>query len=320
MRLHRIAVLLAATLTAPRPGIAQGLPPHRPLNPVIASRSGLGFIPLVELGRAWKVDLGFDYGSLVEVATRPPASLTLDTEVMRLDVTVTRAIGRTGFLQVRTGIGGASGGFLDEAINGYHGIVGFGESVREGRPDNVFDYSLVLPDGTTVTRTPSGSFLGDLALTAGLRHAPRWQTALTLTLPSGTGPEGFTKARPAAAVTTTVRSELLWDRLTLEGSAGLGYTPVSGDLAAWQRTIFLAGSGGARFRFWGRQSIYANLLFHSAPYHDTTIPALDRADASLDFGFLLKPGSGPEIVAGMVEDLYVFGPAVDLIFRVGLRW
>jgi hypothetical protein len=82
----------------------------------------------------------------------------------------------------------------------------------------------------------------------------------------------------------------------------------------------VSASAGLRLRVIGQQSIYGNLMFHSAGWQNTTLPALDNPDLSLDFGFLLKPGNGPELVLGVVEDPYPFGPAVDLVLRLGVRW
>jgi len=79
-------------------------------------------------------------------------------------------------------------------------------------------------------------------------------------------------------------------------------------------------SAGLRLRVIGQQSVYGNFMVHSAAWRNTTLPALDGADVSLDFGFLLKPGNGPEIILGMVEDPYAFGPAVDMVLRAGVRW
>ena len=65
---------------------------------------------------------------------------------------------------------------------------------------------------------------------------------------------------------------------------------------------------GSRWRFWGRQSLYANLFYHSPYYHDTTLPALDRRDLSLDFGWILATRSGREWRIGLTEDLEPSGP------------
>jgi hypothetical protein len=48
---------------------------------------------------------------------------------------------------------------------------------------------------------------------------------------------------------------------------------------------------------------------------------MDAGDVSLDAGLLLRPSDGgPELVAGVVEDVYSVGPAVDLVIRLGVRW
>jgi hypothetical protein len=112
----------------------------------------------------------------------------------------------------------------------------------------------------------------------------------------------------------------LTPRLVFEGSLSGGYTPSHGPLAEWQREIFLAGSSGLRWRVWGRQSLYGNLLLHSPYYHDTTIPALDRRELSFDFGWILAGNHGRELRVGMTEDLEPGGPAVDLVFRIGGRF
>src|SRR5207244_4634382 len=86
--------------------------------------------------------------------------------------------------------------------------------------------------------------------------------------------------------TTLFRSPLA-KPLIYEASLGLGYTPTHGDLAEYQRTTFVSGSSGLRWRFWGRQSLYGNVFYHSPYYHDTTIPPLDRRELSFDFGWML---------------------------------
>ena len=79
----------------------------------------------------------------------------------------------------------------------------------------------------------------------------------------------------------------------------------------------LAVSSGLRYRLWGNQSLYGNLFYHSPYYHDTTLPALDRRELSLDFGWMLQTRGGGEWRVGMTEDLEPGGPAVDLVFRLG---
>lgn len=318
--MSRRLLALALLLAGPALAQAQGLPRYRAINPLIASRSVLGFEPVTGEARGWQTELLLEYASIVELSRRPAAELVLDAEVLRLGATVTRRVGGRGFVRATATMGGAYAGFLDGPLNWYHDLLGFDELARDARPDNVFEYRLTLPDGTSRIREPRGAFLNDLVLGAGVLHSPRWQTALTVGLPTATSPEGYGLGTVAAAVTTTARTGPLGDRVTLEGSLGVGVTPRHGDLEAWQRTLFTAATGGLRLRFWGRQSAYANLYYHSSVYRGTALPSANAADVAIDVGFLLQPGGGPEILAGLAEDLSPRGPAVDAVFRLGLRW
>jgi hypothetical protein len=109
----------------------------------------------------------------------------------------------------------------------------------------------------------------------------------------------------------------LTPRLVYEGSLGVGVTPTHGRLADLQNAAMLAVSSGLRHRIWGNQSLFGNLFYHSPYYHDTTLPALDRRELSLDFGWILQTRGGGEWRVGLTEDLEPGGPGVDLVFRVG---
>ena len=305
---------------SPTLAFGQGLPSYRPINPLTSSRTALGFIPVNAVSPGWSGEVAVDYASLIESSTRDPARVLLDAEILRMTMQVRHSIGTRGFLELGGAVSAAHAGFLDGPVNWYHDLVGFNEATRRERPSNAFAYQLTLPDHSTVQREASGLRLTELQLTGGLRHSERWQTVARIFLPTGGGDAEYGQTTVATGLVTTLRSAVIGDRLTLEGSVGVGFTPTSGELAEWQRSWLASASGGAKLRFWGQQSIYANFMVHSAMYQGTTVPALDREEVSLDFGFLFRPGNGPEIVAGLVEDLYAFGPAVDLVLRLGVRW
>src|SRR5882724_3257247 len=161
-----------------------------------------------------------------------------------------------------------------------------------------------------------GGFLDDVRLGAGYRPRPWLQTALAVTLPTATGPAGYGRGTLSLSALNTLHARLA-SRFVYEGSLGFGWTPTHGDLAAYQKTVFAAATSGLRFRFWGRQSLFANLWYHSPYYHRTGLRALDRRDLSLDFGWLLATKSGRESRIGMTEDLEPSGPAIDITFRFG---
>jgi len=319
VRRSQLAILFAlATALAPARAQAQGLPPYLPVNPVLTSRGGVFFQPYLDPKPGWRVRLLLDYASAVEFSSNSSASLVLDGELLRLDATVSRDVGK-GFLGASVGLNGAYNGFLDGILDWYHDVTGLRVAAREARPRNQFDYAITLSNGDSLTREASSAFLGDLRLFGGLRHSRTWQTMLAVTLPTSTGPTGYGRGVTSLSAVTTLRSRPE-RRVVVEGSMGLGYTPAHGDLAELQREWFHSASLGGRLRFWGKQALFVNVFYQSSNYQGTTLRSLDQRELTIDYGFLLKARKGPEWFLGMTEDLEPNGPAIDLSFRIGARW
>jgi hypothetical protein len=317
---RRMLGLLFAGLALPASGRAQGLPSYAPVNPVAASRSGVYFQPYEEPhpGR-WTTSLALDYANTIEYNQLPAASYVLDSEILRLRLRAARDLDHRAFLQVDADVGGAYDGFLDGFLNWYHRLLGIDIPERQKRPRDAFLYEITLPRRATIQRRSSDLFLGDVRAGLGIRLTPKLQTLLSMTLPSTTGPAGYGRGVPSASLLSSLRLALD-PRVVYEASLGLGYTPSHGALASVERTVFAAASSGLRYRFWGRQSLYANVFLHSPYYHGTTLPGLDRRDLALDFGWLLATRRGPEWRIGMTEDLEPGGAAVDLTFRLGVEF
>jgi hypothetical protein len=299
-------------------GSAQGLPSYAPINPVADSRTVLAFEPYrpATQGR-WSVGLALDYASSVEYFQATHATYVLDAELLRLRLRVARDLSSSVFVAADAAAQGSYAGFLDGFLNWYHELLGVTLEARELRPNDAFLYQLDMPDGSVHTRRASDLYLGDLHLAAGVRRGPHLQAVASVTLPTSTGPDGYGRGVVGTGLVTTVHVPLARP-LIYEGSLGLGYTATHGDLADYQRTTFVSASSGLRWRFWGRQSLYGNLFYHSPYYHDTTIPSLDRRELSLDFGWLLETKRGPEWRVGLTEDMEPSGPAIDLVFRLGV--
>ena len=315
--LYPPALFLVLVLAIPRPSQAQGLPEYGPISPVAASRSGLYFQPFREAEPgSWRHAISLDYASLIEYNQLDQAGYVLDSEVLRLNFAVSRDIGRRTFVAVSGSVGGAYAGFLDGFLDWYHGKLGIRISEREKRPQDRFTYAIALPDGRTISRARPDLFLGDVRAGLGVRVSSQLQTLFSVTLPTSTGPEGYGRGVPSAAVLNTLRAQVK-PGLIYEGSLGVGVTPARGRLADLQNTAMVAVSSGLRFRLWGNQSFFGNLFYHSPYYHDTTLPGLDRRELSLDFGWILQTPGGGEWRVGLTEDLEPGGPGVDLVFRVG---
>ncbi|MGI9040382.1 MAG: DUF3187 family protein [Gemmatimonadales bacterium] len=316
-RLWSLAALLVIALSSPSVGVAQGLPAFSPINPVAASRSGLSFLPYQEPrpGR-WMTTFEVDYASTIEDNYSPPADYLLDSELLRLRLGLRRDLHPNAFVLLESELGGAYSGFLDGFLSWYHGVLGVDIPERDRRPTDEFLYNVELPDGPNIRGRPSDLFLGDLRVGLGVRVRPGWQSVLAFTLPTASGPAGYGRGVVSFNLLNTLRAPLN-PRLIYEGSLGVGATPAQGGLAPVQRKLMVAASSGLRFRFWGRQSVYGNLFYHSPYYRGTSLPALDRRDLSLDFGWILATRLGYEWRVGLAEDLEPGGPAVDLIFRLG---
>lgn len=296
---------------------AQGLPSYRPINPLAASRSGLAFEPFhpPRAGR-WTSDIGIEYASTIESNQLPDASLLLDSELLRARVSLSRDLDRRAFVLAEAELLGAYAGMFDGLLEWYHGLLGVEIPEREHRPRNEFLYAVGPSGGGLVRRDPGDVFLGDLRLGLGLRLSPEVQSVFALTLPTNTGPAGYGRNVVSASLLNTARLDLT-PRLVLEGSFSGGYAGSHGPLAEWQRELFVTGSSGLRWRFWGRQSLYGNLFLHSPYYRETGLPSMDRRDLALDFGWILAGTEGKELRVGMTEDLEPGGPAIDLVVRVG---
>jgi hypothetical protein len=294
------------------------LPAYAPINPVAASRSGLATLPYVDAGRKWRFALLTDYSSIIEYVAGSNVSYVLDAEVLRTQLSVVRNVGK-GFLLGEASFNGAYNGFLDGFLNWYHDLLGIHLVARELRPKNKFAYDIELAGGRSYHYGPSNGFLGDVRVGGGLRHSTHWQSAISLTLPTGSSPAGFRRGTVSVNATTTLRSAPA-KALVYEGTLSGGYTPTHGELADLQHTTFLMVTQGLRLRIAGPLSAYGNIIYHSAYYHDTGMRALDNRELSADLGGMLRFKRGPEWILGLIEDLEPSGPAVDVTFRLGARW
>lgn len=303
------------------PLFAQSLPFHRPLNPYSAARSTLAHQPYqgyAPAGRAFSV--AFEYGNAIEyeLPTSAPTRYLLDAELMRASVAWRRELAPHAFLMLRGEVGGSYAGFADGFFFWYHDLINFDQPERLARPRNVFADELDLPDGRHLEHPRTPIALGDIEATVGFRHSLRQQTAVTLSLPTATT-RHFGRGVPSAAVVHTLRLPLR-PTITFEGSIGTGVTPRTGDLSAYQRTIFFSGSTGIRWRLWGGESIYGYFFYHSPRYEGTSFPSLDRREITGDFGWIRRARDGSEWRIGFSEDLAPGDGGIDLVLKVGRSW
>lgn len=315
-----LALLLAAAPCASLTG--QSLPIHHSLNLAAEARSGLYFQPYVPARAGWRFQVAVDYASMVEYGlglSLADTSYMLDTEALRLNLSASRNLGNRGFLLLEGYFGGTYNGFLDGALDWYHGIFGIYYPEREARRHNDYGYRYRRPDGQLLRFRRRGAYLGDVRVGVGLRHSPKAQSVLSLTLPTNTAGDGYARGQPSISLLNTVRAPVT-PRLIYEGSLNLGVTPSDGPLRDVQERVFLLATSGARWRTIGAVWSFANLYLHSPYYSRADARQLDRWDLTIDFGWIVRSRGGREFRFGMSEDLWPSGPAIDANFRVGYSW
>lgn len=317
-----LALSLGAALAGSGLG-AQSLPVLHPINPVAEARSGLYFQPYLQPSPRWRVALGVDYGSMVEINFRSSLADTaylLDAEALRVNLSASRDIGGRNFVTAEAWFGGSYNGFLDGFLDWYHGLFGIRIQEREDRPRNSFAYQYKFAGNRLVRFRPHSAYLGDIRLGVGRRLDDHAQSVLSLTLPTSTAGAGYDRGTISVNLLNTFRFPIT-RRLLYEGSASMGYTPKHGPLREIQQQLFVLGTSGFRWRTVGSLWSFANLYLHS-PYYSSTTNAsqLQRWDVTLDFGWMIRSKRGREFRFGLTEDLQPGGPAVDANFRIGYSW
>lgn len=314
--------LTAAVFASAGSLAGQDLPLLHPMNLAAEARSGLYFQPLVPADSGWHAAIGLDYASMIEINFRGSLSDTAylqDAEALRLNLSLRHDLDPRNFLLGEAYLGGSYNGFLDSFLNWYHHLFGIRYPEREGRPLNSFGYYIELPDGRVIRFAPHGAYLGDLRFGFGHRFSDRLQSVLSVTLPTNTAGEGYARGYPSFSMLNTFRAPMT-DRLIYEGSFSTGFTPRYGVLSPIQKTAFLLGTSGVRWRTFGGLWSFANLYLHSPYYTGTGASQLDDWDFTIDFGWIIRSKSGREFRFGMTEDLAPAGPAIDADFRFGLSW
>src|SRR5215831_9134425 len=313
-----LGVLAAAPhLTPIEPPDFSGLPPWAPLNPIEANRSTLFSPPLMMPRGTWGLTFSFDYGSAIELYSTSSRRMTLDAELGRFQVWLTRRIDDRWFAFGQVQIHGAYDGFMDRFLNWYHSLLGVEYIAREIRPINKYKYSITYERGKTITYDPVDLGIGDSRVGVGRMLGDHAQVLLVFGLPTSTN-SGYRAGTLQTGLIVTGEAPLLhW--LTVSGSVGLGFTPRTGTLSKYQNVVFASFSGGPRVRLSWRNFLYGNIFVQTPPFHGTGLHPMDLTDFSIDFGWMYRIDPKTELWIGIVEDPYPDGPAIDVVFRFGLR-
>jgi hypothetical protein len=294
-----------------------GLPLYAPMNPLEYTRSALFSPPLLRPQGSWAFSLQFDYASAIELYGNTPNSILLDAELGHLTFTATLRLSPAVFLLAMGGVQGAYRGFLDAPLDAYHSLLGITYYARSARPRNVFGYRFENGNLRQVYK-PVDLTLSDTRLGIGWLISDQLQLLGMLVLPTAWF-DGYAAHTVQFGLVLTWQRPL-WSWFVFQGTVGIGATPrTDGLLRPFQNVVFGSGSLGGRARLSQRNYLYLNFFFQSPIYRNTEDPPLDYFDISLDFGWMFRTDAGWEFSAGMTEDPLAAGPALDVIFRFGVR-
>ena len=294
-----------------------GLPPWAPQNPLEANRSVLFAPPLMMPRGDWGLTLNLDYASAIELYGSGARGVTLDAELGRFQVWLTRRIDDRWFAFGQVQIQGAYDGFMDRFIDWYHSLLGVPYVARQLRPINKYLYSVTYERGQTLRYGPVDLGIGDSRIGVGRMLGQHAQILLVLGLPTSTAP-GYRAGTLQTGLILMGEAPLL-PFATVSGSFGVGFTPKTGTLSAYENTFFLSFSGGPRVRLSWRNFLYANLFVQTPPFHGTDLRPMDQVDFTIDFGWMFRVDPRTELWVSIVEDPYPDGPALDVTFRFGIR-
>jgi hypothetical protein len=308
--------VLAAKPPPPPPDFS-GLPPWAPQNPIEANRSVLFAPPLMMPRGDWGLSFALDYASAIELYSSSGRGMTLDAELGRLQVWLTRRIDGRWFAFGQVQIQGAYDGFMDRFIDWYHSILGVPYVAREQRPLNEYRYSITYERGRSIEYGPVDLGIGDSRIGVGRMLGEHAQVLLVLGLPTSTAP-GYRAGTLQTGLILMGEAPLL-PFATVSGSIGVGFTPRTGTLAAFENIFFASFSGGTRVRLSWRNFLYANLFVQTPPFHDTGLRPMDLVDFTIDLGWMFRIDPRTELWVGIVEDPFPDGPALDVAFRFGIR-
>lgn len=294
------------------------MPSFASLNPTIISRSGLISQPFRLPRGGWSMSVNSSYTNLVEYAFTGPSLHVLDAEIARGELKIGRDVGRQFWVTGTAGVAFSHRGVFDPFLDWYHEAIGFVMHERQIRPNNRFADTLVVQNQVLRARARGGWAMSDVRFTGGMRVTPWTQTALSVTLPTAHRMNLDYRGVPTISVTQTVRARMN-DGAFAELGVGLGYAPPkSSDSVLEERTWSYMFSGAARVRLTGGHALYGVLFIHSPSHSSTGMDTMDGGELTVDFGYVHRWSSGPELRIGFTEDIHRTDQGVDFGVRISV--
>ena len=289
----------------------------------LPAESSTGIAPKGKFSAALTFDLANNYTE----STSGKETILLDGESYRW--TLSTRYGLTDKLEVGIEIPwiDSSGGFLDSFIIDWHDTFGMPQGGRDGAPKNKINYSYANSDGQRLIMDSSGSGLGDIVLTGGMKlyeeksPAVHDSFALRTTVKIPTGDSDSLRGSGAFGGTVSLCGAsnhfTEWGTLGFFGSVG-GMISAKGDVLKDQQEPLAAfGTLGIG---WGPApwiSFKVQIHANTALYKDSSLAELSDPAVMLVTGGALQLPGDYQLDIGVAEDISV-ATAPDVAFHLGL--
>ena len=272
----------------------------------------------------FRVSASFITASHAIVEQRGDERLVLDGESARFTVDV--RYGLSDGIEVGAEIPwvGHTSGNLDSVIDTWHDIFQLPEGSRDGRPQDVLEFTYEDESGEVVSFTNSANGLGDIRLYAGfdIDSTDTHQRALRVSakLPTGDadkflGSGGFDLAVGVAGDLQRLGGN---DDLSAFYRASVTYVSEPDFLANRYEDYIGQLSGGIAIDLSRRIQLNAQSTLRTAVY-DSEIEKLGEASWTLTFGGNVRLSRHFVLSLGVSEDIKV-NSAPDVSFNLGLRY
>lgn len=271
--------------------------------------------------------LTFDLASNYTASSTNSENIRLDGESYRW--TLASRYGLTDRLEIGVEIPWilTSGGFMDSFIVDWHDAFGLPQGGRKSAPKNQLQYGYSNSAGQELLMDSSGSGLGDIVLSGGVKlyeeKTPALHDALALraTIKLPTGDSDHLRGSGAIAGTVSLCGSsnhfTEWGSLGFFGSIG-GMVSAKGDVLSDQQEPFAVfGTFGLG---WGPAawiSFKLQINANTSLYKDSSLAELSSSGVMLVTGGALQLPADYQLDIGVSEDIAV-ATAPDVAFHLGL--
>jgi hypothetical protein len=249
------------------------------------------------------------YASILESGEQDADLVAFDGEIWRTSVLLRRAIGPGADLAIELPIVYATSGFLDLAIEEFHGFFGFPDGGRDERPR--FAYDMVAEHEGTVAYRMRGNEIGlgdvPVVLTVSVLDESEATPALAVRagveLPTGSEPDGFGNGKLDYGI--GVLAERSFGRWTATGAVDWieAGTSRSFERAGVEAENGLDAQLGLEYRWNDDLSLLLGTVYTPPPTSDIELEEIDGAMLSLDIGGAWDVGERSRLVIVFSEDL-----------------